>query len=73
MIKYLQENSLVVGLGILVLILVYFMLPMRNEKFEDKADCTKIPKGKCTSELCPSHCKPTKTSDESQCYCVPRE
>ncbi len=46
---------------------------INNEKFENKSDCTKIPKGNCTSDLCPSSCKPTKTSDESQCYCVPRE
>jgi hypothetical protein len=71
MIKYFQENILVIVLVLLTLLLLYSM--MNNETFEDKADCTKIPKGKCTSELCPSHCKPTKTSDESQCYCVPRE
>jgi hypothetical protein len=46
---------------------------MNYENFEDKPDCTKIAKGKCTSDLCPSNCKPTKTSDESQCYCVARE
>jgi hypothetical protein len=70
MINYLQENSFVV-LIILAIVAVYYMI--NNEKFEDKSDCTKIPKGNCTSDLCPSSCKPTKTSDESQCYCVPRE
>ena len=70
MIKYLQENSSIV-LIILFITIVYYM--MKYENFEDKADCTKIAKGKCTSDLCPSNCKPTKTSDESQCYCVARE
>jgi hypothetical protein len=63
-------------LGILVFFLLIFLLNS-IDNFNNTSShiaCNSIPKGGCTSDLCPNHCKINHTDDDSNvCYCVERK
>jgi hypothetical protein len=63
------DSNFFIIIFILISVLLYFNLS--SEKFEDKIKCSDIPKGPCTSELCPAkYCKASLADDGENCYCV---
>jgi len=62
------DSNFFIIIFILISILLYFNLS--SEKFEAKPKCMDIPSGACSSELCPTYCKASLSSDGENCYCV---